>query len=141
MTLFRVSTNCVEFRCYLVHVVTHLISDDFLSFPCVKNQDEEFDCGGCEILLTSSLNCGLVFQKVFFPFTKLSVVCGCRRRRKANSADLYHSGHLPYQLLKTVYKLPSPKRKQKSIWLFIDIRCCETKKADRKNICKGEICC
>jgi hypothetical protein len=49
---------------------------------------------------------------------------------KEFSADLNHLGHLPYQLLKTVYKLPSSREKgeaQKSIWLFIDIRCCKTK--------------
>lgn len=33
-----------------------------------------------------------------------------RRERRKLSADLYHLGHLPYQLLKTVYKLLSARR-------------------------------
>lgn len=116
------NTNCVELRRYLLHVVTHLIFI-FDDFPFSRYHHRrrhssflpvEVDREGVEFCSRSRLACGLVsfsheiHNETNSDYSRVGVE---KRKTTSVSADLYHSRHLPYQLLKTLYKLPSPQEK------------------------------
>lgn len=105
--------------------------NDFLHFFDTYQESWcKSECGGVKFYSRCRLNCGLVF----FSFTMQSVLVLSKQRKKF--CWFVSFGTFALSAVEDSLQIAFPQRKQKSIWLFIDIRCCETKKADRKNICE-----